>query len=205
MDTRAGEVKVWDLFIRIFHWTVAAGFFLAYLTEDLLTLHVWSGYVIGGLLVLRVFWGIIGPRHARFTDFVYRPATVAAYLRDLIGFRAKRYIGHSPAGGAMVLALMIALAVTVWTGLELYAVEEKAGPLAAISFREEARPRAILARSDDNEEKNDDGEGFWEELHEVLANLTMVLVIAHIAGVGLASVVHRENLARAMVTGFKRV
>ena len=208
MNARVGQVKVWDLFIRVFHWTVAAGFFVAYVTEDVLTIHVWAGYVIGGLLVLRVLWGFVGPRHARFTDFVYRPATVAAYLRDLIGFRAKRYLGHSPAGGAMAVALMIGLAVTVWTGLELYAVEENAGPLAAASVQDEARLPVILVSSDENEEndeeENNNGEGIWEELHEALANLTLALVLVHIAGVLLASLVHRENLARAIVTGYKR-
>ena len=94
MNTEVELVKVWDLFVRLFHWTVAVGFFIAYVSEDLLTLHVWAGYVIGGFLVLRVLWGFIGPRHARFTDFVYRPAKVMTYLRDLIGFRAKRYLGH---------------------------------------------------------------------------------------------------------------
>lgn len=206
MNTRTEEVKVWDLFIRVFHWIVAVGFFIAYVSEDLLTLHVWTGYVIGGLLVLRVLWGIIGPRHARFTDFVYRPAVVVAYLRDLVGFRAKRYLGHSPAGGAMAVALMIGLAVSVWTGLELYAVEENAGPLAAASIQTEERLPVILVSSDENEDKDEknNGEGIWEELHETLANLTLVLVLVHIAGVILASLVHRENLARAMVTGRKR-
>jgi cytochrome b len=208
MSTHAEQVKVWDLFIRVFHWSVAVGFFVAYVTEDLLTLHVWAGYVIGGLLVLRVFWGLVGPLHARFADFVYRPATVAAYLRDLISFRAKRYLGHSPAGGAMVVALMIGLAATVWTGLELYATEEKAGPLAAASAVEVQSLPVFLISSDENEAneggENNNGEGIWEELHEALANLTLLLALVHIAGVLLASLVHRENLARAMVTGYKR-
>jgi cytochrome b len=133
MNTQGGQVKVWDIFVRVFHWTVAVGFFVAYVTEEPLALHVWAGYVVGGLVVLRVLWGVVGPPHARFTDFLYGPATVVAYLRDLISFRAKRYVGHSPAGGAMAAALMIGLAVTVWSGLEVYAAEENAGPLASAS------------------------------------------------------------------------
>lgn len=215
MNDQAATVKVWDIFVRVFHWTVAAAFLITMVTEDeLLSLHVWAGYVIGGLLVLRMVWGFIGPRHARFTDFIYRPSKVAAYLRDLIGFRAKRYMGHSPAGGAMSVALMIGLAASVWTGLELYAAEENAGPLAAVSApaagqEQQSRLPVILVSGDEDEEheggeRGEHGEGVWEELHEVVANLTLVLVLLHLAGVLLSSLVHRENLARSMVTGEKR-
>lgn len=188
-DAAAGMVKVWDPFVRVFHWTVVLAFFVAYFTEDdILTLHVWAGYTIGGLLVLRVLWGLVGPRHARFADFLYRPATVMAYVRDLAGFRARRYIGHSPAGGAMVLALMLGLAGTVWTGLEFYALEEGAGPLAAGGLTPGL---------------GGDGD-IWEDLHDLGANLTLVLVVFHLGGVLLASLAHRENLVRAMITGRKR-
>lgn len=208
MDTDAGRIRVWDLFIRIFHWTTAVGFAVAYVSEDILILHVWAGYVIGGLLVLRILWGLVGPRHARFADFIYAPATVLAYLRDLAAFRATRFLGHSPAGGAMVVALMLGLGATVWSGLELYAVEEKAGPLATGAPVGQA-PRLTAPRAGDDDDarhegERDDGESVWEEIHEAAADITLILVILHIAGVALASAVHRENLARSMVTGMKR-
>lgn len=210
------QVRVWDLFVRLFHWTVTVAFFITYFTEDdLLTLHVWAGYVIGALVVLRVLWGFFGPKHARFSDFIYPPAAVWRYALDLVRFRGRRYLGHSPAGGAMVLALLAGLAATVWTGLELYAVEENAGPLAYVSAPGASGARAdnpplLRVSSDEDDAKEargerEDAEEFWEELHEVLANVMMALVILHIGGVALASVVHRENLPRAMVTGLKRV
>lgn len=195
----SATVKTWDVFVRIFHWTVAVSFFVAYFTEDeFLTLHVWAGYVIGALVVLRIVWGFVGPKHARFSDFLYSPFKVLQYMVDLAGFRARRYLGHSPAGGAMTFAMLLGLLLTVAAGLELYAVEENAGPLAAFSAptaagQESPQP---LARGDE--------EQFWEELHEVLANVMLALVVLHVAGVALASVVHRENLAKAMVTGRKR-
>jgi cytochrome b len=196
-------VRVWDVFVRVFHWTVVVTFFVAYFTEDdLLTLHVWAGYVLGVFVVMRIAWGFVGPKHARFTDFVCGPIKVWTYLVDLVAFRAKRYLGHSPAGGAMALALLIGLLAVVWTGLELYAVEENAGPLASISPTMAAPGLLVLVSEDDNEDE--EREEFWEELHEWLSNLVFVLVILHIAGVLLAGIVHGENLSRAMVTGLKR-
>lgn len=211
----AGDVPVWDPFVRIAHWTIAVCFFIAYIVEDdPLTLHVWAGYIIGVLIVLRVLWGFAGPRHARFTDFVYAPRTTLTYLVDLLRLRAKRYIGHSPAGGAMVVALLVSLAATVGTGLVVYAQEERAGPLAGF-VAEAPAPMMITtvvatAKADDGSDEGvglrQDGkpESAFKEVHELVANLTLALVIAHILGVILASIVHHENLARAMVTGRKR-
>ena len=168
------DLKVWDLLVRVFHWGLAAAFAVAYVTaEEMERVHVVAGYVIGALIVIRVLWGLVGSRHARFADFVFSPAAVIAYLRDLLVGRPKRYLGHSPAGGAMVIALLVAITVTCVTGLLM-------GP-----------------------EESGYGEAF-EELHELAAAASLGLVFAHIAGVLLASFVHRENLPLAMITGRKR-
>ena len=179
------QVYVWDPFVRLFHWSLVVGFTVAYLTEDdMLTVHVWAGYLVGVLIVARVIWGFVGPRHARFSDFIYDPATTLRYVRELILLRAKRHLGHSPGGGAMVIILLLFLTATVVTGLVVYGGEQQAGPLAGMFTK-------------------DTGESM-EEIHEVVANITLALIIAHIAAVILASFVHRENLVRAMVTGYKR-
>jgi cytochrome b len=110
-------VRVWDPLVRIFHWSLAGIFFFAFLTGDEWQgAHESAGYVIGGLLAFRLIWGLIGTKHARFTDFVYDPATVFAYMRDSLGHRAARYLGHNPAGGVMVIALLISIAVICTTG-----------------------------------------------------------------------------------------
>ena len=78
--------------------------------------HVAAGYAIAGLIVLRIAWGVLGPRHARFSTFVRTPHEVYAYLRDAALFKAPRYLGHNPAGGAMILALLSMLIGTCFTG-----------------------------------------------------------------------------------------
>jgi cytochrome b len=180
------EVYVWDPFVRLFHWTLVIAFTVAYVLtdEDVLKIHVWSGYVMGALVVARVIWGFVGPEHARFTDFVYAPGASLRYVRDLILFKAKRHLGHSPGGGAMVVTLLVFLAATVITGLVVYGGDQQAGPLAGMFTKEF-------------------GESF-EGVHELIANITLALVLAHISAVILASFVFRENLPRSMFTGYKR-
>ncbi len=181
-------VPVWDPFVRIFHWSLVVLFTVAFVTEDdLLLIHVWAGYLIGLVLALRILWGVVGPRHARFTDFIYAPSRVRGYLRDLLRFDAKRYLGHSPAGGAMVVILILALGAVVGSGLVLYGLDIGAGPLKTLQGIGGHTLKEVM-----------------EGVHEFAANLTLGLVCAHILGVLLASFVHRENLAWSMITGRKR-
>jgi cytochrome b len=180
------QVYVWDLFVRIFHWTLVVAFTVAYLIEDdPLIVHVWAGYTVGILVLARIIWGFVGSPHARFSDFVYAPSSAFRYVRDLVMFRGgHRYLGHSPGGGYMVVLLLVFLAATVATGLVVYGGEQQSGPLAGMFTK--ATGEAV------------------EESHEVIANITLGLIFVHIAAVFLASFAYRENLVWAMVTGYKR-
>lgn len=180
------NIQVWEPAVRLFHWSLAAAFPVAYMTEDHWEiLHVNTGYLIGGLLVLRVLWGFIGPTYARFSHFVRTPREVMTYVKDAVRFRAPRYIGHNPAGGAMALALMISLAMTVVSGIALYGATDFAGPLAGM-FRGEFAAE------------------FLEGLHELGANLTLFLVVLHLGGLLFSSLEHGENLIKSMITGRKK-
>ena len=133
--SQPSDILVWDPLVRFGHWTLAAAFAVAFFSAEEGAggpgvWHVWSGYLVGGIVVLRVLWGFVGSRHARFSDFVYEPCKVLAYLGDLLLGRGRRYVGHSPAGGAMVIALLVCLAATVATGIVAYGEQGK-GPLAA--------------------------------------------------------------------------
>ncbi len=182
------QIKVWDPLVRIFHWTLVAAFSIAYASgEDFLVLHSWAGYLVLTLLSIRIIWGFIGTRHARFSDFVYSRTTIIQFLKDTLARRAKRYLGHNPAGGAMILALIISLLMTGFTGLLVYGAEEQAGPLASWFVS---------------------AGGFWgeafEETHEFFANFSLLLVLIHVAGVIVESLIHGENLVASMISGFKR-
>ncbi len=199
-DGAPPRVKVWDPFVRFCHWSLAITFFVAYLTEDdALSLHVWSGYAAGTLVLLRIPWGFVGPRHARFSDFLYSARDVWTYLLDLLLLRAQRHLGHSPAGGAMALALLLGLLLLVASGLATYAVEQNAGPLAGVMGQSETGDE-----HDRKDEREAEDDGLWEEVHEFFANLVLLLVFVHIAAVLFTSLVFRENLIRSMVTGDKR-
>ncbi|HEY5597490.1 MAG TPA: cytochrome b/b6 domain-containing protein [Kiloniellales bacterium] len=215
-STKTALIRVWDPLVRIGHWSVVAGFFVAYFTEDdLLRLHAWAGYLVGAVVALRIVWGFVGTRHARFADFIYRPRTVISYARDLFAFRARRYLGHSPAGGAVIVAVLVMLAATVYSGLVAYALEENRGPLAPYVWQTPAQAVPAAAADDkgdddlgdDNGDKATGGEArseSWKELHEALSDATLILILFHIGGVAWASYAHRENLVRSMITGDKR-
>lgn len=182
------KVKVWDIFVRSFHWTLVAAFAIAFVTEDdFMRLHVLAGYSIMILLFVRFIWGFIGTRYARFSSFVHSPRVVLNYLKDKLLRRSPRYIGHNPAGGAMIVALFASLILTCVSGLGLLAVEENAGPLAG-----------VLSWGGDRLED------FFETLHEFFTDITVMLIFVHVCGVIFESWLQKENLIRAMWTGFKR-
>jgi cytochrome b len=192
MDTtisqRSGQTRVWDIAVRLFHWSLVAAFLIAFITEDdFMDLHTLAGYTVGGLVMFRLLWGFVGSRHARVSDFVRSPAEVMGYFKRVLSLRAERYTGHNPAGGAMVIALLTSLAVTVFTGLATYGAEQASGPLAGVMS---SLPHAVGKVA--------------EEVHEFFANFTLLLVFLHLGGVLLASLQHRENLVRAMFTGRKQ-
>lgn len=119
------RVKVWDPVVRLFHWTVALGC-IANLTvlRELKSAHRYVGYVILAAVAIRLVWGVVGSRHARFADFAPSPRRLLDYLSALVRGREPRYVGHNPAGAVMMLALigMVgACGVTGWMmGLDAF-------------------------------------------------------------------------------------
>ena len=195
MSTTISQTTVvWDPVVRFGHWALVAAFAVAYFSGEEEAggpgaWHVWSGYLVGTIVVLRVLWGFVGPRHARFSDFVCGPLEALVYLRDLLLGRARRrYLGHSPAGGAMVIALLVCLAATVVTGLVAYGEQGK-GPLAGNWARlvsVEHSEGTKQSTGDPQKEGGERTESDIAELHDLLANITMALVVLHILGVAIS-------------------
>ena len=166
--------RVWDPVVRLFHWSLAASFVVAYLSRHASAdVHQVAGFAAAGLVVLRLVWGWLGTPYARFSQFVRHPATVVRYVAAIVSGREARHLGHNPAGGAMILLLMAAMIATSLTGW-MMTTDTYFGVV-------------------------------WvETLHGLCGHGLLVLVLLHLGGVALASVRHRENLVRAMITGDKR-
>lgn len=167
---------------------MVVSFSVAYLTElDAYSLHNIAGYIVCLLLSYRIFVGIFGQRHARFADFVKSPRTIFNYIGAIFRNDAKRRIGHNPAGGAMVVALLITLSLICISGLILYALEGNAGPLAFLYGH-------FPGYTDD----------WFEDIHNYLSDFAVLLIVFHLGGVLWSSFAHKENLIKAMLTGKKR-
>lgn len=167
------KILVWDAPVRVFHVLLALSFAGAWATAEAdgwRLVHLTLGYTVAGLVVLRLLWGLVGTRHARFVQFVRGPQAVWAYLQALLAGRAPRFVGHNPLGAVAIVALLLLGLVVPLSGW------------------------ATL---------NEVGGEWFEEVHEALGNAMVIVVGAHIAGVLLASWLHRERLVAAMVTGYK--
>jgi len=184
-DTKAATVKVWDPLIRVFHWSLVFFFLLAFISgDDWETLHVQAGYAVSLLIAFRLLWGLVGTRNARFMTFVKSPAAMLAYLKSILSFKVPHYLGHNPLGAAMVVVLLLSIALVSLTGIVLIA-GEGSGPLAGTFLSSWNGDRV-------------------EDIHEFFANFTLLMVVIHISGVIISSLLEGENLAKAMMTGHKK-
>lgn len=171
---RQTSIEVWSYYVRLFHWALVLSVTVAWLTSgEIMKVHKYAGYLAIALVASRFAAGLLGSGYTRFAQFVRSPRQTLDYLGDIAHKRERRYIGHNPAGAAMVLALLACICGIALTGW-MQTTDAYWG-VAWVQF-----------------------------VHELLGNAILVLIAIHIAGVALASIRHRENLIRAMVTGRKR-
>jgi len=180
------RVMVWDLPTRVFHWTVAGAVVLGWLTAEgtgaWFALHRLAGAVILVALLFRVVWGVAGSRHSRFGDFVRPWPAVRAHLAAVLRLAPRRHVGHTPAGGWMIVALLVMLAAVAVSGL-FAAAHDVAGPLARLL------PAALS--------------GLATEVHGIAFDILLFLVVMHLCGVLIEGALTGERLVRAMWTGRK--
>jgi len=179
------HVRVWDAPTRLFHWTIVSLVGCSWYSADqgLMTLHLWSGLILLTLLLFRIAWGIVGSTTARFSDFLHSPSTVIGYLKALMSNRKPLYVGHNPAGGLMVAALITVLLAQVATGLFANDGVRFHGPLA-------------LWVSTDISDR-------LTQLHGLVFNAILLLVWMHLVAVFFYLLVKGDNLVKPMVTGYK--
>ena len=164
---------VWDLFVRVFHWTLVGTVLLnQFVLEEGETPHEWAGYLAAALVVARIVWGFIGSRHARFSDFFPTPSRLLRHVQAMRAGHPEHHWGHNPLGALMMFLLMglvIALGVTGWMqGTDAWF-----------------------------------GEEWLQELHEVLAHALLISAGLHAASAILIGRIERTRLVKAMVTGTK--
>lgn len=198
----------WDPLVRIIHWGVAAAIVANGLaTEEGSAFHIWIGYAAGALLLLRLLWGFIGPKEARFSAFPPSPKAALGHMRDIAAGRRTSHRSHNPLGALMVYALWGTLAVVVLSGIAM------SGPPSVSTLPSE--PASMVAESspeadeDEHEEAGEGGDGgeggeMIEEVHEAAANLLFLLAALHLAGVVFETRRSGPEVVRAMVGGPRR-
>ncbi len=182
------RIRVWDPLVRIFHWVLAVCFLIAYVVEDdRLNLHLLAGSIMFGLIIFRLIWGIMGTEHSRFADFICSFKQIIQHLRDLVSLRPAHHMGHTPVGGVMIFVLLAGLLMLSLSGAMLYSFENSSIPFAFLMT--EVTPDTIL---------------LIENSHELIADILALFVLFHVAGVLVESVLQKQNLIRAMITGYKK-
>lgn len=176
----APGAPVWDLPVRLFHWSVASLVGLSWWSaeQSLDRVHFWSGYTLLFLLLFRILWGFAGSSTARFASFVRGPSSVAAYLRH----GKHEQAGHTPLGALSVLAMLIALLVQITTGLiQIDDDDLVEGPLSALVSYD----TGLVAH----------------DVHEVSFNILLGLIALHLVAIAYYEFVRRRSLVRPMLTG----
>ena len=184
-----GTVQVWDLPLRLFHWTLVLLIIMAYVSRRWgdagLVWHTWNGYAILILIVWRILWGFAGSSTARFRSFIYWPWTAASYGIDFLLRRPRHFLGHNPLGGTVVFVMLGLVGLQGVLGLISYDdhTSNAGGPLAG-----KVADATWAAATK------------W---HIFIFDMILLVVAAHITANILYIVWKGENLVKPMITGRK--
>ncbi len=169
---------VWDLFVRVFHWSLVVAFTVAFYYHDSewdRLKHVYAGYTVAGLLVSRIIWGFMRTGYASFRSFPPNPVGAFKYMVNTIKGHARRFKGHNPAGSLVIYAMLILGITTVISGYLVF-----------------------------NDGWLIDNTYLLQDIHFYASWSWLGLVVMHVIAVVLESIIHKDNLIRAMITGCKR-
>lgn len=178
---------IWSLPTRVFHLLLAFFILLSFLTDDdkLLNYHAIVGYSILILLLFRVCWGFIGPKYSLFKDFPANKNEAKEFLKNIFDDKQK-YIGHNPLASYVMIGMLVVAFIAIVTGVLTYGIQEGKGVLSFLnnSFFRDMK--------------------LFKEIHEFFANLLIVLIVAHLAGVVVDRLLHKKHeTLNSIVTGYK--
>lgn len=179
---------VWDLPLRIFHWLFAVTIFALWYTAeqegDLIDIHMTLGYVALGLLTFRVIWGIIGPKHARFAQFIPSPNRVINYLKCLKNKQSFYAPGHNPLGALMVILMIVLVSLQAISGLFINDDIFSAGPYYGSLSDEFGKVMSFI--------------------HHNIFDYMIIAIALHIGAIIFYWLVKKQNLVLPMITGNKK-
>jgi cytochrome b len=180
-------MPIWDLPIRVFHWSLVILLFTSWLSAkmDWMRVHVLCGLSILSLLLFRVIWGFIGSDTARFGWFLKSPVEAVRHLMHILRREPDTETGHNAAGGWMVLGMLAVLGVQVGTGLCANDDVMTEGPLALIVGKD---------RSD-----------WLTHIHHLNFYVIEIVVLLHVVAIVAYRVLKGHNLVTPMITGKKRL
>ena len=178
---------VWDIPVRFFHWALVLLIAFSWLSSEMdwMEWHMYSGYTVLTLVLFRVIWGFVGSSHARFSDFIYGPGAVIAYIRTLPSRTAAKFAGHNPLGGISVVLLLLCILVQTGTGLFSNDDILTEGPL----FKHVTK------------ELSD----WLTTIHKYNFNVLLALIGVHVGAVLYYLIYKSENLIKPMFTGRKHL
>lgn len=197
-------VKVWDIWVRFFHWFLVAFIALSYVTGEIggldftvpgtdrfmsnMNVHVLSGITIFGLVVFRIIWGLAGSTTARFSNFIAGPSKTLAYIKTVFKGPSAFFAGHNPAGGAVVMVILLALLVQAGTGL--FSQDD--------SFFATKGPLVFLVADETSKQVT--------SIHKLIWEYGLVtLIVLHIAANLFYWLVKKQDLIMAMITGRRKL
>jgi len=183
----ADKRLVWDLPTRLFHWLLVASLLASYLTAEAgsptMQWHMWLGYWTTGMLVFRLLWGFVGPKHARFSQFIPGPRRLGSYLATLFRRDSTPAVGHNPLGGLAVLLMLLMVTVQAASGLFISDDIVWSGPW--------------------NPAVSGDTADWLGSIHHLNFDILVWVIVLHVATIVFYRVFKRQNLLTPMITGYK--
>ena len=170
------KILIYDLPTRIFHWLFSVLFVVAFLItktidddNPLFSYHMLAGLILGWLVVLRIVWGFIGTRYAKFSSFALKPSELLEYFKGILSGDKKKWIGDNPASSWAALVMLGSATFLAFSGILMTSGYKK----------------------------------LLEDAHEIVANIFLITVLLHIAGIILHSFRHQDAISVTMLNGKK--